>query len=69
MLWQSAGQVAREIESHGGEAIAVAGDVTTADFPQRCVEATVKRFGTLDILINNAGELSSVAPAVCHIDV
>ncbi|CAL5220703.1 g2759 [Coccomyxa viridis] len=48
-------QVAQEIKSQGGEAIAVAGDVTAADFPQRCVEATVQRFGTIDILINNAG--------------
>ena len=48
-------QVAQEIQSQGGEAIAIAGDVTAADFPQRCIEATVQRFGTLDILINNAG--------------
>ncbi len=51
----SACQVAQEIQSQGGEAIAIAGDVTAADFPQRCIEATVQRFGTLDILINNAG--------------
>ena len=48
-------QVAQEIKSQGGEAIALAGDVTAEGFPQRCVEATVKAFGTIDILINNAG--------------
>ncbi len=57
-------QVAKEIESQGGEAIAIAGDVTAADFPQKCVEATVQRFGTIDILINNAG----TAPACSLLD-
>ncbi len=48
-------QVAQEIKSQGGDAIALAGDVTAEDFPRRCVEATVKQYGTIDILINNAG--------------
>ncbi|CAK0783378.1 hypothetical protein CVIRNUC_006577 [Coccomyxa viridis] len=48
-------QIAHEIESQGGEAISLAGDVTAEDFPRRCVEAAVKHFGTIDILINNAG--------------
>ncbi|CAL8464475.1 g4010 [Coccomyxa elongata] len=50
-----ADQVAAEIRSQGGEAISLAGDVTAEDFPARCVKATVDAFGTIDILINNAG--------------
>ena len=44
----------------------MAGDVTAADFPQRCVEATVQRFGTIDILINNAGT-TPACPTTCSV--
>ena len=36
-------------------ALAVAGDVTDADFASRSVAETLSRFGRLDILVNNAG--------------
>jgi 3-oxoacyl-[acyl-carrier protein] reductase len=39
----------------GGEVLALPADVTEPDAPQRLVEATVERFGTLDILVGNAG--------------
>lgn len=32
-----------------------AGDVTAADFPKRLIDATLSRFGSLDIIVNNAG--------------
>lgn len=48
-------QVAEEIRRDGGEAAALAGDVTADDFPARCVKAAVDSFGTIDILVNNAG--------------
>ena len=48
-------QVAAGIRSRGGEAISLAGDVTAEEFPARCVKAAVEAFGTIDILINNAG--------------
>lgn len=47
--------VADEITAAGGTAISVAGDVTQPDFGQRLVEATLAEFGTLDVLVNNAG--------------
>jgi 3-oxoacyl-[acyl-carrier protein] reductase len=34
---------------------AIAGDVTTADFPAQLIAAVVQQFGGLDILITNAG--------------
>lgn len=49
-------QAAAEIrEETGGTAIAVATDVTDEDSVENLVETTREEFGTLDILINNAG--------------
>src|SRR5262245_24999072 len=45
----------REIASYPGEAIAVPTDVTRDDHVARMVEATLARFGRIDILICNAG--------------
>ena len=47
--------VVEEIESQGGRAIFVQCDVSKADDCRRAVEETVKAFGGLDILFNNAG--------------
>ncbi len=49
--------VAEEIIAAGGEAIAVACDVKSADEIDACVAATVERFGTVDVLVNNAQEV------------
>ena len=43
------------IEAAGGSALAVAGDVTEADFGGRFVTAATDAYGGLDILVNNAG--------------
>lgn len=43
------------IESRGGSCLAVPCDVTDADACARAVAAGVERFGTLDVLVNNAG--------------
>lgn len=47
--------VAQEIESAGGKAIAVPGDVTDPEFPERLIAKTIETFGSLHILVNNAG--------------
>lgn len=48
--------VATEIRTQlGGRAASLAGDVTSPDFAERLVRAAVDAFGTIDILINNAG--------------
>jgi 3-oxoacyl-[acyl-carrier protein] reductase len=39
----------------GAKAAALAGDVTDPAFPQRLVDATIERFGSIDIIVNNAG--------------
>jgi NAD(P)-dependent dehydrogenase (short-subunit alcohol dehydrogenase family) len=42
------------VEEEGRKAFAISGDVTNAKFCRRAVEDTVKKFGRLDILVNNA---------------
>jgi 3-oxoacyl-[acyl-carrier protein] reductase len=43
------------IDSAGGSAKALPGDLTQPDFPQKLVDATVSGFGSIDIIVNNAG--------------
>ncbi len=47
--------IAAEIASAGGEALAVAIDVSSVSSIREGVKAVVDRFGRLDILVNNAG--------------
>ncbi len=53
------GEAAQEtvamIKQAGGEAVSVAGSVTSRDDVQRMVQTALDSFGRLDILINNAG--------------
>ena len=46
--------VAKAIMAHGGKVLAVSGSVTDEAHVQSAVEQTVRAFGKLDILINNA---------------
>ncbi len=43
------------IDAAGGAARALPGDITNPEFPQKLVDATVKGFGSIDIIVNNAG--------------
>ncbi|MEP9357208.1 glucose 1-dehydrogenase [Sphingomonas sp. KR3-1] len=47
--------VVSEITAAGGKAIAVQGDVSKADQAQGLVDAAIKEFGRLDVLVNNSG--------------
>lgn len=47
-------ETAKHIEDEGRRALLMAGDVKDADFCRKSVEKTVKEFGKLDILVNNA---------------
>ena len=49
--------VAAAIKDAGGKAVAFAADVSDEPQAHACVEEAIKRFGRLDILINNAGVL------------
>ena len=48
-------QIADELNSAGGKAIAISVDVGNKDEVDNMVEMTIRQFGTLDILVNNAG--------------
>jgi short-subunit dehydrogenase len=47
--------IKREIEAAGGSALAIAGDVTSPEDRERLVQETVKAYGHIDGLVNNAG--------------
>lgn len=47
--------VVSDIEKAGGKAVAVGGDVSKAADAQAIVDAAVKQFGRLDVLVNNSG--------------
>lgn len=61
-----------EIETAGGTAIALAGDVRDEAYARALVELAVERFGGLDIAFNNAGavglmaQVPEMAPATWH---
>jgi len=50
-----ADKVVTEITAHGGQAVAVQGDVSKAAEAQGIIDAAIKHFGRLDILVNNSG--------------
>ena len=52
---EGADRVVAEIVEKGGKAVAVQGDVSKAADVQRLFAETKKAFGTLDVLVNNAG--------------
>src|SRR5580693_1907358 len=52
---EDADRVVSEITGHGGRAIAVKGDVSKSADVKRLFAETKKAFGTLDVLVNNAG--------------
>ncbi|MFE6508440.1 3-oxoacyl-ACP reductase [Nocardioides sp. NPDC057767] len=54
-MGDAADQAVAEIESLGGRATAVKGDVGTWATGQQLVDAAVDTFGALDIVVNNAG--------------
>ncbi len=50
-----AGETSSAIQASGGSAAHLAGDITQPGFPQQLVDATLAAFGSLDIIVNNAG--------------
>jgi len=54
---ESVGPVAREVEDTGAEVLAVAADVSKGADAERLVDETANHFGSIDVLVNNAGLL------------
>jgi 3-oxoacyl-[acyl-carrier protein] reductase len=65
---EEAKKVAADIEKAGGKAVLVRGDVTKPEVAAEAVAETVKAFGRLDILINNAGALIKRTPVADYTD-
>ena len=57
---KDAEETARLVEAEGRRAIKIAGDVGREAFCRQAVARTVKAFGALDILVNNAAEQHEV---------
>ena len=51
-----AAETAAAVGEEGHECLAIAGDIASEEFCRTAVEQTVKHFGKLDILVNNAAE-------------
>lgn len=51
-----------EVRSRGGKALAIVCDVSDSGQVQRAVNAVVDEFGTVDVLVNNAGVLRTTTP-------
>lgn len=49
---------AAEIEAAGGKALAIEVDIRNEDMVQHAIERTVEKFGSIDILVNNASAIS-----------
>ena len=65
---EAAEAVATDIQAGGGKAVLVRGDVTKSETAARTVAETVKAFGRLDVLINNAGALIKRTPVAEYTD-
>src|SRR5579872_7299088 len=52
---KGAERVVQRIAGHGGEAIAIGGDVSKAADVARMFQEVDRAFGRLDVLVNNAG--------------
>src|SRR3954463_11940302 len=56
-----ADEVVRDIESAGGRGVAVEANSADGKAVKNAIGETVKRFGQLDVLVNNAG-IGKIAP-------
>lgn len=52
---QPAEEVIAQIRALGSDAVACCGNVSAADFGERCVKTALEAFGRIDIIVNNAG--------------
>ena len=62
-------EVAEKIRANGGEVLVVQTDVSKVEDVENLVAKTVEAFGTVDVLVNNAGVLEAgLKPIDCYSD-
>lgn len=62
-------EVAADIRANGGEVLVVQTDVSKAEDAENLIAETVKAYGTVDVLVNNAGVLEAgLKPIDCYED-
>jgi NAD(P)-dependent dehydrogenase (short-subunit alcohol dehydrogenase family) len=59
---ETADKAVSEVEAAGGRALAIPGDVSSRDVARDSVLATIKAYGRIDVLLNNAG-IATIQPA------
>lgn len=62
--FEGAKEVAKEIEAFGGQAVAVAVNVTKTEDIHNMVKSAVDSFGPIDIVVNNAGVFDKYATSL-----
>jgi 3-oxoacyl-[acyl-carrier protein] reductase len=62
IIEENAKKVVKEIESKGGDAIAILADVSNKNAVEHMIRLTVEKYGKIDILINNAGISGPMVP-------
>ncbi|NDL59901.1 SDR family NAD(P)-dependent oxidoreductase [Phytoactinopolyspora mesophila] len=55
---ETLGHTVKQVETHGGRAVAITADVTRSTDVGQLVDDVIQRFGQLDIAVNNAGVLA-----------
>jgi NAD(P)-dependent dehydrogenase (short-subunit alcohol dehydrogenase family) len=65
---QNLGAVIADAKAKGGDGMALKGDISRPDEATAFVRAAEERYGQIDVLINNAGILISVATEECTWD-
>ena len=53
---KDANETRRLVEKHGRKCLLIAGDVGQEEFCRKAVQRTIKEFGKIDIVVNNAAE-------------
>jgi short-subunit dehydrogenase len=48
-------ELAQSVRDGGGSCVTLAGDVTAREMPARIVDAALRAFGRIDVVVNNAG--------------
>ncbi len=61
-------EIKQTVAKFGGQTLAVQGDVSIEEDIKRMIETTINHFGTLDIIINNAGFENSIPTHEMSID-